>query len=282
MQGKGKRYRRKLFRYDLRFGIWRQWKWFLGAVPLFCLLYADLTYMTQYLAKESGVLPNLGDYLLYAWGGIPPYDPASGDPFPIPVYWLAQQIYLAFLVGGYVVKDLAGYGQHLLLRSRTRVVWWASKCCWNMFCVLLYYLCGILCAGIFAAWTGGFSLQAVSVVLMRDYQAFAGCDMPALISMMFVLPVIMSLAVSQLQMFLALVTRPVYSYMITSAVMLASAYYTSAFLPGNWGMALRNASVQPGGIYSAESAGLALLLALCSIVAGAVYFSRCDILEKSS
>lgn len=63
--------------------------------------------------------------------------------FNPPVEWLIIQFVIAFATGSYAMEDLNTYGRQILLRSRTRLRWWISKCLWAtltaVFCYIVLY-----------------------------------------------------------------------------------------------------------------------------------------------
>ncbi len=276
----------KLIKHDLYIGLLCGWRRYLPVFFLAAILFS-MPYMGyRSLLQEGSIQPGpitLGNYLLSAFSGILPYDPASGAPFQIPIYWFALQLYLAFVVGGYANRDLAGYGKNILIRARTRTGWWLSKCLWNVAGVLVYYAILFLCAVLFAAATGSVSLlpnlQIAGEWLNMDCSA-ASAQQVALVAALA--PLLTSLAVCLLQMFLSFLLRPIYGYVAVAVLMIASAYCFTAVLPGNWSMLLRSEALLPGGIPFEVALLLSLLLMAVSVLAGLIYFKRCDILETNS
>lgn len=285
VKGKGARYFGKLIRHDLYIGLLCGWHRYLAVFFLAVILFS-MPYMNyQSVLQNGGQLGEitLGNYLLSAFAGMQPYNPSSDNPFEIPIYWFALQLYLAFVVGGYANRDLAGYGKNILIRARTRAGWWLSKCIWNVASVLVYYTILFLCAVLFAAATGSVSLlpnlQIAGEWLNVDCSAVSA-QRAALV--LVLAPLFSSLAVCLLQMLLSFILRPVYSYMVIAILMISSAYCYTTVLPGNWSMLLRSDVFLVGGIPLESALILALLLAVASVLIGLFFFKQCDILEKNT
>lgn len=122
----------KLILHDLRSGILQNYKSFIPVVVLFlsaCFIVYRVAITETF--EEPGETARFFDYLWYAFHGMGEYDPLSGERFTLPVFWLTIQLYIAYLVSHYPLKDLLSYGQQMLLRSKSRRDWWFSKCVCN-------------------------------------------------------------------------------------------------------------------------------------------------------
>ena len=113
------------------------------------------------------------------------------DQFRLPLAWILQYILLAYCIGNYVEEDMHGFGMQLMLKSRSRVLWWSSKCiccvCINLFYFLLLY--GMTYG---YAWisTGNMSMSGQQIALSLYYgEEVANTSMPELIRMTVLLPV---------------------------------------------------------------------------------------------
>ena len=275
-------------RHDWRGGVLHEWKRILPTV-LAALLPCAALFVQAKVEVDQGVIgstPVLGDYLIYLFRGMRVYVYNPDEPFKLPVIWICLNLHLAFIVGNYPFNDLATYGQQSLIRSGRRGQWWAGKCLWAVMCTGVFYLLVYLTVFVFALCTGG--IDGLKLLPGQEIGAyycevdFTQTDPVSALVFVVVMPIVASLALTQLQLALSFFTRPIYSYMIIVALLLVSAYITSPWLIGNYTMLLRSPLVLPeGGIPLWLGPVVFPLLAILSAVAGWRRFERYDILETS-
>ncbi|HIZ20633.1 MAG TPA: hypothetical protein H9674_07220 [Firmicutes bacterium] len=271
-----------LAKHDFSVGLLRPAAKWIPVVLIFAASCGYLLLLAR-AERESGQLaslPTLGDIVAYVFQGRKLYNPTEGDAFTIPFGYLLMNLYLAYLVGNYPVKDLLGYGQQILLRTRRRSRWWVSKCLWCAGTVLSFYLLGYLVMLAAAAVSGGFSLALTPEI--GAYSELYAADpvsrdwLPSAL----LLPAATSLALSLLQLALMTVVKPVGAYIVIAVVVAASAYFYTPLLIGNYAMLLRNASFLEGGIAFWPALLVDLGIALAAAAAGFLAFRRYDILDK--
>ena len=269
-------------RFDLTNGLFRRGMWarYLIWFGLFAL--SSLEFSGE-LASLGLSRYTYGDYLLYLFGGMREYIPAPGEPFRIPYLWLIGHIGALYFTLHYMHDDLEGFGQQMILRSGSRAAWWLSKCVWNTAVVGLLYLIAWGAVFLFAAanhaiWSLEISPFMVELVVIGPHQ-IPGADLSAALEITF-LPLLVTLAVSQIQMLLCLVVRPVISYVVSVVLFVASAYHLSPFLLGNYAMALRSGKIVSNGVSPVVGIGICLILILAGIVLGSVIFTKYNILSK--
>ena len=224
-----------------------------------------------------------GDYLLSIFGGMREYIPAPGEPFQIPYLWLINHIGILYFTLHYMHDDLEGFGQQMILRSGNRTAWWLSKCVWNTAVVVLLYFIAWWTVFLFAsanhaAWSFEISPFMAEIMVIGPYR-IPRADWPVALEITF-LPLLVTLAVSQVQMLLCLAVRPTISYVISIVLFISSAYYLSPFLLGNYTMALRSDKMVSNGVSETLGIGLCLILILVSIVLGIMLFQKYNILSK--
>lgn len=268
-------------RMDLQEGIRETWKRYvmLGAVCAAVLAFSDLLTLAY------------GDAPTYSWGenmaaclvGISPYNPEQDSIFTFPVAWMFVLMVLLFVTLSYPYRDLLGYGRSVLVLSGSRVAWWASKCLWVVISTFAAYLVvaascvlGTLAVG------GGFDLQASETAFMYVLKTAPDVGLPANLAGFLAVAPLMLCGLGLLQLALSLVLGPVLSFGVMAAILLASAYLYVPFLPGEYLMAARTASVLYGGFEPSAGALYALALALASAVLGGIYFWRMDCLQREA
>lgn len=234
----------KQIRYDLTIGLLQVWPKYLPAAAIFLIPVFQLAVMVR--AENSVGTFTLGDTILYTFSGMTVYEPAAGDPFTIPVIWLLMNLYLAYVVGSYPARDLHGYGQQILLRSRRRGQWWAGKCLWNLISVAVYYALGWLIMTVSSLILGGNMTLRITSELWKMLTWEGSEAEKALMLSAILLPPLCSAAVSLLQMAVMMIARPVIGYLLVACLFTASAYFYSPLLIGNASMMLRNESNDEG------------------------------------
>lgn len=281
----------KYLGHDLRCGLLAQWsKYLVAFVPfgLLCLSLASFWNKLVLHNPEVDVPPlTYGDYLFAMLqnthhpgciGKITIFDEYGFPYTPGPQFqllWVVPFVFLAFIVSFYPFKDLAGYGQQLLIRSRRRSTWWISKCAWVTACVTLYH--GVLLAvpAVFALATGTMELMPTPdiqrVITATDLSTFTLWDM--VLSTML-LPWLVCLSHSLLQLVISLYTQPVLGMIAICVLLVTPTFIATPLLPGNYMMTVRYgaATLDPlfGVLWMAA-------LSLACVIAGGVYFKRKNI-----
>lgn len=274
-------------RHDLKIGVLSSW---LKFVPVLLIFAASCLYLknNMHSLMIAGHLPNssvsFADYILYTFRGMQKY---SVDPenikqgFYIPALWLLLNLYLGYIIGNYPLKDLHGYGQQILIRSKARTQWWVGKVIWNIVCVLAFYAVGYLTVIVITLATGTLSLTpSAAVALYCGGMDISGWTGNGGIIVAMIQPVISSLALCLIQMVLSFFIKSVFSYIVTIIILVLSAFYCSEFLIGNYSMMLRSNLILKGGVEFHFAVLFGCLLMAASIVIGLLRFKRMDILEK--
>lgn len=224
-----------------------------------------------------------GDYLLYIFGGMREYIPIPGEPFQIPHLWLINHVGILYFTLHYMHDDLNGLGQQMILRSGSRSVWWISKCIWNGVVVSLFYLIAWGTVLLSASLHGAFWSMEISSFIPELLEVGPNqiWDTEWRVTLeITLLPLLVTLSMSLLQMLLCLVIRPTFSYILSVVVMIASAYYLSPALLGNYAMALRSDKVITNGVPLETGIAYTLVLMTLSVFLGILVFQKTNILNK--
>ncbi len=274
----------KLIRYDLKVGFSTTYKRYLMAAALFIVIFISFQLLLHPFHPAAHNIPegNLGSLLLYAFGGMEEYIPSPGEPFRFPAFWMLLYLLLSYITLYYPFNDLEEFGQHLLIRSGGRKLWWLSKCIWNLSSVVCFFLLAWLIFAVGCLVTGtSLSLElSTKVTGMLQINPEKYAQFPASLTLqIFLLPLLVMAALNLFQMTLSLFIKPFYSFIATAAVLITSAYYLSPFLIGNYAMPLRSDQLVGNGVGLAAGIFFAAILALLSVVAGGVAFQRRDILK---
>ena len=274
----------KLMQFDFQHGILREWKKFCFSALLIstiCMMF----YMQIVLSGRHTVLPQptFADYLVFLFYGMKVYVFSPQDPFRIPINWMILHLFLSYIVGSYPFQDLMTYGQSVLLRAKSRSKWWTSKCLWSICCVFIFYLETIVVSLIFAAITGRVSMS-ISLQIHKkiiDISFLPGLSSGTLFQNLILLPFVTSIAISLIQLYFALIFKPIYSYLVVSAFLISSAYIYSPVLIGNYLMAARNSIALQNGISASYALPIAITIAIIAAVIGNLSFKKYNIIDDS-
>ena len=278
----------KLLRYDCKVGIIYHYKKLIAVLVLFVCVYLDCfmqfrSYAT--LDTPFTVENTLGNTLLYIFAGIQEYDPQIDTQFVFPAVWMLLYLVLAYFTLYYPYNDLEESGQNILLRSGGRRLWWTSKCFWNICTVVLFFLIGWVVI-ITACLIQGIPLSmelSRNINMLLEMRIASPFLYPTELSLeILVLPPLVMIAVNLMQMTLSLFVRPIYSYIITGVLLLASTYYQSPFLIGNYAMPIRSSRMVENGVNSIYGVLFSVGIATISYLVGLLYFKRYDILRKGN
>lgn len=269
---------------ELYYGIAAKWYKYLPLAFIsffFCMIfYGRVRFISS--IWDMDIRPSTLDYLLNIFNGMKIYVPSLSNPFEIPIIWLIPNIYVALTIFSYPTKDLSGFGKHLLLQSRNRSKWYLNKCVWVLFNVVVCYIMICLPPLLISAFTGSLFLASaggdvMAEVLLSDYGL---ADPSALAASVFILPILTSLALSSIQLFLEFTWRPIFSFTGIVVLIIASAYFHTPFLIGNISMFLRSKFAIENGVTPQSGVLINLAVILICGVAGALHFRKYDILEK--
>lgn len=276
-------------RHDLRCGLMPQWvKYIVAFVPV-GLLSLDVFSLWCSLCRLYDGVPALtyGDYL-FAMIRARGHRDCVG-PFTLVIdnivyvvqgfdtLWQVPFIFLAFIVSFYPFKDLAGYGQQLLIRSRRRRIWWLSKCLWVVVCVTLHQAIMLLVPALFALCTG--TMDFMPTVALQEafgYMDLTNFTLRDMVLSTIVFPWLVCVTHSLLQLVVSLCTRPVIGMILITSMLVASQAIATPLLPGNYAITSRY-----GCSLLDPVSGLLFLtfVSIACVVIGGIVFQRKNILS---
>lgn len=271
----------RMILHDFTFGLSQN----ISKYLLFVFLFAFFS-VRYFLSFDHMLNPlpegSVMDCIMHIFKGMAVYIPGSDEPLMIPITWLLIQVVLALLVFSYPTKDLYSYGTQVLLRSRQRNIWWISKCIWNISTIIIAYGIGFLTITIVTAIYGELSLIP-NVQVNQEMSALwiQSSELTALYIAVLLLPLLTTIAMSLLQMLLSFLLTPIYSFLIVVCILVASAYFCSPLLIGNYTMLCRNTVAYSNGVDTITGVVVDVIIIVASVIGGIVYIKRCDILKKN-
>lgn len=268
-------------RCDLREGILRQYPRFLVVTLAFAFLALRDCLNLPKAAEAyelSQSVPTLADCWCLHFGGM--MYPVISLPPMIDYIWIVGYLYLAVFIAYYPFRDLQGFGRQIILHSRRITLWWFGKCVWTAAAILAY--CVSACIGMAAvtAAFGGFcfepNLESIYVLNpIRIEKVFTAGD---LLNHALLLPVIL-LAVYLLELFISLLTKPIFGIMSTALILIGTMFSASPYFPFQGMMFIRtDAVLLENGANTGYCAAVCCAVSAALIAAGAFYMKRKDLL----
>ncbi len=250
---------------------------FFCVICLFCNREINTLEKLGYINSNPGMV----EYILYFSEGMREYIPNSEIPFQIPFAWLSVNLLLAYIIGDYVIKDLHTIGTQMIIRSSQRKIWIFGKIVYCIFCVLFVYLLETFVCFLFGLFSENIHLN----ISQNIWEIFYGINpslysLPELISGLILLPVFTSIVISIFQVFLTIYIKPIYSFIVISVYMIASAYWKSYMLIGNYSMFLRNWRICEKGMVQTNCFIGLVCVCLALIVLLIISFHKYDIIQK--
>lgn len=273
----------KLFWYDLRIGMKSNMVKLIAYISIvigICIIGCNTIHNSS---EFYNVTPDVLDYICFILGG-PRYIPEGMiEIYTIPVLWLIIPVMIGYIIGYYAMTDLHKYGQQVLLRSASRTRWWLSKCIWcGLMVVISYaiiYVFTILTAFISGA-TFNWKLTDEIAVNACNVSYIGGTDNEVRI-ILLLMPVIVSLALSILQILLGLVFSPIIGFMLTQSIVFLATIYHKSFLIANYAMLSHNRLTCDSNIDYIEGIYVCAGVYIISLILGILYFRGYNILPKN-
>ena len=192
-------------------------------------------------------------YYMQIFRGCYPFTDARTEVFQVPLTWFTLMYFCIYTALLYPIRDASGAGIHVLLRAKSRALWWFSKCLaltvWN----LLYFAVGFCSVCVFCFFTNGLSCFTI-----LPYDVLP-CD-----ALTCLLPFGFALAISLLAFCLCIFCSFVWGQVFAISCLVAVSFteFPSPFLC--YAMLIRCRAMSPAGFD--ERAGLLFYLIFAGIV----------------
>ncbi len=274
-------------KHDYYMGTIKGWKKYAVVLIIFILLCANFQ-RGLIISREYDDLkekPTFGNYIIDLYKGVDISNRLDNkEKIEIPPGWVLLNIFLSIVIGYYPLNDLKEYGTQILIRSKKRWQWWLSKCFWIMGNVLIFYAIGYIVIAIFSLINGELSLNPnhkVSLAVLK--LDISGLTTKEVFSACLVLPIVTSIALSLMQLTIAMFSNSIYSNIFIISLLIVSIYYCSPILMGNYLMLLRNSlMVGVKGIETSTGIILSMAISFISITLGIFKFKAYDIIGKNN
>lgn len=271
--------------YDIKVGILKQWRKyaFAGIFILALVIIISSRFENGIVnGKWEGTYSPI-DILLYWFRGTRIlYSP---EQFMMTSEYVITNIYLAFIIGNYVMDDINGMGKLCLVRTRNRKTWWCGKVVWNFLTVLILYgmivlfavlVCGISQNGAWSACINSDIVKSAGYMIGEDRQLSG----TYFFNWIIVVPFLCSVAISMIQMLVALCVSPIIGYVVVLVQMVVSVFLPIELLLGNGHMLIRSDYFISEGFNALYISILAVVIFIAACFVGLVYFKKYDVINK--
>lgn len=275
----------KSLKYDIVQGICREAYMLIPWILITLLFCMDFAFRVTNWKSTSGYqgAVHYTDYLMFILGGMEVYVPSQSDPFVFPVIWMVTMVFMSYVTLQFPYNNLMTHGQQLLVRMRSRRCWWISKCIWiiiktSLFYAVFYGIVLLVCklqGGVIEGLPDAQYLSIVSSFHETNVRGIADFRMS-----LFVMPLLMSIAFNILQLFVSLFIKPIFGFVVTMVLLIASAYLPGYWLLGNYGMPIRSAAFTVGGVNEWQASVFTVGMIIVVSIAGCISFKKIDILKK--
>lgn len=271
----------RLFATDIRYGL-RLYLPLLGPVVAISAFECFTSYTSATANNPEANPLGFADFIFALFAGMEQFEYVEGQQFSFPMAWLTLLLAIAYSTLTYPVHDLDGMGARLIAVTGNRWVWWLSKCLWTIAGSVGMCLISLgVCSAATCMVGGFFSFDPTPEInrMLNMYGVGSTSVDGSLLGFVLLLPCAMS-ALLILQLTVSLLLNPAAGFLTTTALLLASAYYTSSLLLGNYLMTARLNIALTNGLLPANGVVLSLSLLLICILVGGLIFTRRDIMGR--
>lgn len=272
----------KLIGRDIKYGIIK--RWYVLLLPVVFSL--SQVWRCHELVANSGYLENehttgtVMDYILYSVQGMEVYVFSPRNYFIIPIYWFVFQMGVAYMAAYYTYDDLALNGRSIFLAVKDRKSWWSAKCCWCICQTMMYYLVAFVFIIVSAVAFGAELTCKTTRNFIETTFGINACSLSGqdLILTALILPFMITLAITMVQILFSMIINPVMSFAVVCAIYVVSAYYTRWYFLGNYTMWVRSSYVTDKGVYPVGGIVISIALFTVSLIAGYMYIDNKDVI----
>ncbi len=271
-------------KHDFYKGTIEGWKRYAIALCIFVFLCFVFQIRAEKIIQFNKISKEISfsDFILFMFRGMNVFDGNAVELQDKLPQWFLVNIYLSIIIGYFPLKDLSESGIQVLIRTKSRVSWWLSKCLWVTYNVLIYYAISIIVITVFSLFHGGLSLEpSKELNLILSNLDISKFNFKGILLVGIILPVITSITFSLIQLLISLFTNSIISNMFIITVLTLTPFYCNSFFIGNYLMILRsNLNIGDSGVSIVYGIVVCVVLSIATIFIGANKIKRYDILEK--
>lgn len=271
-------------KHDFYKGTIEGWKRYAIALCIFIFLCFVFQVRAEKIIQFNKISKEISfsDFILFMFRGMNVFDGNAVELQDKLPQWFLVNIYLSIIIGYFPLKDLSESGIQVLIRTKSRVSWWLSKCLWVIYNVLIYYTIFIIVITVFSLFHGGLSLElSKELNLILSNLDISKFNFKGILVVGIILPLITSITFSLIQLLISLFTNSIISNMFIITVLTLTPFYCNSFFIGNYLMILRsNLNIGDSGVSIVYGIVICVVLSIATIFIGANKIKRYDILEK--
>jgi len=271
-------------KHDFYKGTIEGWKRYAIALCIFIFLCFVFQIRAEKIIQFNKISKEISfsDFILFMFRGMNVFDGNAVELQDKLPQWFLVNIYLSIIIGYFPLKDLSESGIQVLIRTKSRVSWWLSKCLWVIYNVLIYYTIFIIVITVFSFFHGGLSLElSKELNLILSNLDISKFNFKGILVVGIILPLITSITFSLIQLLISLFTNSIISNMFIITVLTLTPFYCNSFFIGNYLMILRsNLNIGDSGVSIVYGIVICVVLSIATIFIGANKIKRYDILEK--
>jgi len=271
-------------KHDFYKGTIEGWKRYAIALCIFIFLCFVFQIRAEKIIQFNKISKEISfsDFILFMFRGMNVFDGNAVELQDKLPQWFLVNIYLSIIIGYFPLKDLSESGIQVLIRTKSRVSWWLSKCLWVIYNVLIYYTIFIIVITVFSLFHGGLSLElSKELNLILSNLDISKFNFKGILVVGIILPLITSITFSLIQLLISLFTNSIISNMFIITVLTLTPFYCNSFFIGNYLMILRsNLNIGDSGVSIVYGIVICVVLSIATIFIGSNKIKRYDILEK--
>ena len=235
-------------------------------------------------ALDSGSIEykSLGEYILLIFTGAPPFDISSDSRyFQFPIMWIMECTVFLFVNVNYTDNIYSAFGCQLAVRSKSRKTLWRIKfISLVLSCIIqlaVFYLTVVIMAAVNGAQlTPNISVDFADMFFYDNDRetlaALTGRDLSAIM----LVPAFSLLTCNIVQSVLRLYMKAAISFFTSMCILLASLYFFTPLLIGNFAMFSRIAPLLSNGLTLRQALISNGTIIVVSYVVGSARMSKMD------
>ena len=196
-------------------------------------------------------------------------------------------ICLALLIGGHIKDSTESFGLQVFVKSRTREGWWLSKCIWAIL-VVVSYICFIVLVIISYDWLryGDISFERNYYIIPNSYggQVDQMLTYRKLIMLAVVLPFLVGVVQSLIQMILSLYINTGTALSVVLATLVLATYYPGKLIFYGYAMNIRYTKIESNAVHIPLDYEFGVwylpMLIIFIMIIGACLIRRKDVLKN--
>lgn len=234
--------------------------------------------------QKQGI--SICDSLLYLTGGMLPISFVSlTDSFQFPIRWLFPYLLVLFFTLDYARNDLTHGGIQVLTRTQNRTLWWISKCIWNTITVLSCFVVELIVWFLLTSLVVKMEVFSLNNIL---FEGIFNANLPEqgtfkweYIGTFCLLPVMVCVSISLVQMTLTLYIKPVFAYITSMIYYIVGIYYVTPLLLSNYALSVRSSTIGLYNFRPQTGIFLCVVSGMIAVSVGVVHLYRMDLLSRN-